>query len=101
MNKKLIMALIIFGIIIVSAPSIILPLFSEKVVIGEQLCVDGNNNINLAGIMCENTEFLIFGMSFKTILTIQLTSMFVGFLIFILSLFALGRQDALVSGVEE
>lgn len=31
-------------------------------IVGEQLCVDGSNNINLEGIMCEKSETTWFGL---------------------------------------
>ena len=34
----------------------------ESKVIGEQLCVDGNKNVNLEGIMCEKVENTWFGL---------------------------------------
>ena len=32
-------------------------------VVGEQLCVDGSHNINLEGIMCEESETTWFGLN--------------------------------------
>ena len=37
----------------------------ETKVVGEQLCVDGNQNINLEGIMCEKTETTWFGLNYN------------------------------------
>jgi len=36
---------------------------NEEKVVGEQPCVDGNHNINLAGIMCERIEYTWFGLN--------------------------------------
>ncbi len=45
-------------------------------VVGEQLCVDGRQNINLEGIMCEKSETTWFGLSmsfaFLTLIPVSL-----------------------------
>ncbi len=49
--------------IIMILPFFYIPMAIEEVVIGEQPCVDGNQNINLDGIMCEKTDFRVNGIS--------------------------------------
>lgn len=54
---------------------------------GSQLCVDGNNNKNLEGIMCESTTYYIFehkleGQTEESTLFLSLTLFFlIGFLL--------------------
>lgn len=84
MNKYLRMFLIVFGIIVAFSW---IP-FSDNVVVGEQLCVDGNNNINLEGMMCEKTEYNINGLSFMESIFISLVLAIAGLFIFAFSLFA-------------
>ena len=88
MNKQLRIVLIILGIAIAILPALTFSIISEKTVIGEQLCVDGNNNINLEGMMCEETEFTVKGMSQETGKIISYTSGIVGLIIFGFSMFA-------------
>ena len=92
MNKQIRITLIILGIAIALIPGLVLSILSEKVVVGEQLCVDGNNNINLAGIMCEDTERLVPGMDNNTKEIIQWTTGIMGLLIYALALFAKGGK---------
>lgn len=58
MNKTL----LLFGFIIMFSMLLFQIFVSEEVVIGEKLCVDGNNNRNLEGIMCEETGYQYFGL---------------------------------------
>ena len=67
MKQSLRIIFMIFGIVMVLVPLIIVPTLGEEVIVGEQLCVDGNNNKNLVGIMCEDTEFRVFGIDGLTI----------------------------------
>jgi len=83
MSKELRIFLIILGISISFIPMIL----SEKVIVGEQLCVDGNDNINLEGFMCEETNYQIKGLSsFQTSL-IAIPSIAIGTLIVAITLF--------------
>ena len=88
MNKNVRVFLIIFGIVIGITPTIIFGIFSENIVIGEQLCVDGNYNINLEGLMCEKTESFSFGYNFNQSSIIIIPSMIIGIMIYAISLFA-------------
>jgi hypothetical protein len=53
---------LVICLILVVLTAISTGLGREEKVVGEQLCVDGNQNINLEGIMCEKTEATLFGM---------------------------------------
>ena len=92
---KLRVILIILGIAIAVIPYSVFALLSEKVVVGEQLCVDGNNNINLAGIMCEDSEFTVNGIDDKTARIIQWTTIVIGLLMYMIGMFASFKQDAI------
>ncbi len=58
MNKYL----LFFGFSILIILLILIATTSETIVDGEQLCVDGNNNKNLEGIMCEDSYEKLLGM---------------------------------------
>lgn len=88
MNQQLRTTLMIFGIMLGVIPGIIMIAGTERIVIGEQLCVDGNNNINLEGLMCEKSEFMTFGMSQSITNIIQIGFGLIGLLIFAIALFA-------------
>ncbi len=88
MNQQLRQVLMIFSIILIIIPGIVMIVGSERIVIGEQLCVDGNNNINLEGLKCEKSEFISFGMTQRTTTTIQVGLGAIGLLIFAIALFA-------------
>jgi len=88
MNKELRVSLILLGLIIAVLPSIVMIIGSEEIVVGEQLCVDGNNNINLEGLMCEKTESITFGLPPGIAVIIQATIGISGVIIFGMSLFA-------------
>lgn len=60
----------------------------DERVVGQQLCVDGNSNINLEGIMCEKSEFLIGDFSSVQTVFIMLILIIGGILIFAFSLFS-------------
>lgn len=75
-----------FGTIIAFTCPILGIVFSEDNVIGEQLCVDGNNNINLEGIMCQETEHSVLGITFGWFTITTLIFGLLGCLIFILGL---------------
>ncbi len=53
---------IFLGIIIICI-FVVLVLIPSEVVVGEKPCVDGYRNKNLEGIMCEDTEFSLFGLN--------------------------------------
>ena len=87
MNKYLRMFFIWVGLIIAFSTVF---LVGNDVVVGEQLCVDGRNNINLEGIMCEKSEIQVYGFSQGISILIMFIQMGIGFIIFA---FALGRKD--------
>lgn len=58
----------------------------EELVVGKQLCVDGNNNINLEGIMCEKTEWVLFNFSGIESTTITFFLMMFGIITFFVGL---------------
>ena len=91
MNKgRLICAI---GLIIIFAPQIFGMFYMEEIIVGEQLCVDGNNNINLEGIMCEKTEYNVLGIGFGWYMLFVMLLVFFGLMIFISGL----RYDNSVS----
>ena len=78
MRNKGLIIFIIFGISMV----VLVFVGTKTEVIGEQLCVDGESNINLEGIMCEKSETTFFGYpAWTTGLIIPIT-----ILVFILTL---------------
>lgn len=60
MNK----VLVILGFSIMLITWISLIIGSEEIVTGEKICVDGMGDKNLEGIMCEDTEWIWFGLGF-------------------------------------
>ena len=93
MDKGIRITLIVLGIMITLLPTGVLVILSEEVVIGEQLCVDGNNNINLEGMMCEDTEYKVSGMPQKSSDTIMWVTGIFGLIIYAIGLFAKGEKD--------
>lgn len=93
MNRGLRIFLITLGILIMLVPGIIITSLSEEIVTGEQLCVDGNYNINLDGIMCEETVSAIPGFPSKYSSMIQWLSVLIGFIIYVWALFAKVSND--------
>lgn len=85
MNKHLRMFLMLLGIAI----AFLWLFFNNSVVTGEQLCVDGNNNINLEGIMCEKSEWQVYGFSEKQSILVMIFHAIIGLVIWG---FALGRK---------
>ncbi len=86
MNKML----VFLGIAMVFS-GLISTLFIEEYTLGEQLCVDGNNNKNLAGIMCEKTENRMFNLNPLVSLFFLLTLVLGGVFICLAGSFAEGR----------
>ena len=93
MNKTL----VILGIIITFTLPVLSLIFSEQVVIGEKLCVDGRGNMNLEGLMCEETGFFTSGMNEEEALWAVISIGLLGLIIFFIGI----SYDAKVSGVEE
>ena len=89
MDKSIKIFLIVFGIAIL----ISILFLNDDVVVGEQLCVDGNNNINLEGIICENSEYKIDGLSSRTSVLVNTLLVITGLLIYGYGLFALSENS--------
>lgn len=106
MNKFLAIIILVFGLMVMFSPPIIHSFVSEEIVIGDQLCVDGNKNINLDGVMCEKTEITTFGVlnnSFTGVLIMLMgfLLLMVGAIIMIYGFeYLVFSNDALVSGEE-
>lgn len=58
--------IMLIGLILIVTPFILSLTYFERVVVGERLCVDGMRNINLEGIMCQETEEQIFGYNMNS-----------------------------------
>ncbi len=89
MNKLI----VTLGIIIMLSGAV-LGFFMKDVVVGEHLCVDGKNNINLDGFMCEKTEWMLFDFTRNESAIIVISLMIVGTIIYFsgLSMDAKGRK---------
>lgn len=74
------------GLMIAFVPHIFGMFYIEEIIVGEQLCVDGNNNINLEGMMCEKTEYNVLGVGFGWYTLFMLMLAFFGIMIFIFGL---------------
>lgn len=92
MDDNIRITLIVTGILIALLPQLIFMIISEDIV-GEQLCVDGNHNINLEGIMCEKTEQFVPGLSGAQQSTISIISIVIGILIYVIGLSARGENN--------
>lgn len=77
-NNKLAISIIVLGLVITFSPLF----FAGMEVTGEQLCVDGNYNINLEGIMCEESQFLIGDFSKDETTLIILLFMVLGLIVY-------------------
>lgn len=73
----------VIGLMIAFAPQILGFFYMEEIIVGEQLCVDGNNNINLEGMMCEKTEYNILGIGFGWYMLFIIMLAFFGLMIFV------------------
>jgi len=62
MKQSIRITLIILGIALILVPTSTFAFLSEEVIVGEQLCVDGNHNVNLEGLMCEETKLILPGI---------------------------------------
>lgn len=65
----------------------------ETIVVGEQICVDGDGYKNLEGIMCEDTNEIIFGLGpfMSSVLAfISILTFIFGMFITIISILELG-----------
>lgn len=89
MNKYLRIFLIVFGIMLAFSYTFI----NDTVVVGEQLCVDGKNNINLEGMMCEKSEYKIDGFSAKQSMLISVLLVTLGLFIFGVGLFVFSEDS--------
>lgn len=89
MNKPLSIFLMVFGIAIL----ICMLFLNNEVVVGDQLCVDGNNNINLEGMMCEKSEYKIDGLSKNESILVNIFISIIGLGLYILGIYSLIMGD--------
>ena len=79
--------IVVIGIIIVFIFPVLGVIYGEEYVVGEKLCVDGEMNKNLEGIMCEETEFDFLGMGIGWFVFLTLLFSVIGFIIFSYGIF--------------
>ncbi len=89
MNKSFLLCLLLGFILLIP---IILAISSEEKVDKEGLCVDGRNNENLEGMMCDQSYYSVLGLGYESsiiFVTVSVAFSLFGILFLIISMVGL------------